>query len=46
MSMGMVADGRDPVAEKKEADRAGMTVAGLADLYLKDGPIDRPNKKA
>ncbi|HWB49133.1 MAG TPA: tyrosine-type recombinase/integrase [Stellaceae bacterium] len=41
-----VADGKDPRAEKKEAERAKMTVAELADLYLKDGPAEKPNKKA
>ncbi len=41
-----VADGHDPVAEKREADRAGMTIAELVELYLAEGPIDRPNKKA
>ena len=41
-----VADGQDPVAEKREVGRAQMTVAELVELYLAEGPIDRPNKKA
>jgi integrase len=44
--LGTVADGRDPVAEKREDLSAKMTVAELGDLYLAEGPIDRPNKKA
>src|SRR6266581_4431014 len=31
-----VADGRDPVADKRDDDRAKMTVAELADMYLND----------
>jgi len=40
-----VADGIDPLAEKSAA-RSAMTVSELADLYLSDGPAEKPNKKA
>jgi integrase len=40
-----VADGKDPVAEERENLSAKMTVAELVDLYLTEGPVDRPNKK-
>jgi integrase len=43
--LAQVADGKDPRAEKKEAQRAKMTITELADLYLKDGPAEKPNKK-
>ncbi|MFG1237189.1 tyrosine-type recombinase/integrase [Xanthobacter autotrophicus DSM 597] len=39
-----VADGVDPLAEKSAA-RSAMTVAQLADLYLAEGPAEKPNKK-
>jgi integrase len=40
----LVNDGRDPATEKAEA-RRDLTVAGLAGLYLDDGPAEKPNKK-
>jgi integrase len=40
-----VSDGRDPSSEKKEA-RQALTVGGLIDAYLKDGPATKPNKRA
>lgn len=40
-----VKDGFDPMAAKVEA-REAMTVAELADLYLAEGPAEKPNKKA
>jgi len=44
--LALVADGRDPVAEKRDAENARMTVATLADIYLEEGPAAKPNKKA
>ena len=43
--LALVADGKDPVAEKRAEAVAGITVAELADMYLKDGPAAKPNKK-
>lgn len=40
-----VAAGNDPAALRDEK-RASMKVADLADLYLTEGPADKPNKKA
>jgi integrase len=40
-----VKEGRDPAAEKSEA-REALTVGSLADLYLAEGPAEKPNKKA
>jgi integrase len=40
-----VRDGVDPQA-RKVADRNALTVAELTDLYLKEGPVLKPNKKA
>ncbi len=40
-----VADGGDPSGERAEARKA-MTVAEVADLYLSEGPAEKPNKKA
>ncbi len=40
-----LADGIDPL-EAKEERRTASTVADLVDLYLAEGPADRPNKKA
>jgi hypothetical protein len=37
--------GVDPLDVRTEA-RAALTVAELAELYLKDGPAKNPNKKA
>lgn len=39
-----VAEGRDPREEKREA-RNAITIGQLVDLYLTEGPADRPNKK-
>jgi integrase len=39
-----VAHGGDPSAERRTA-RAALSVADLADLYLRDGPAEKPNKK-
>ena len=39
-----VKDGRDPATEKAEA-RKDLTVAALADLYLDQGPAEKPDKK-
>jgi integrase len=39
-----VKNGRDPASEKAEA-RKDLTVADLADLYLDQGPAEKPNKK-
>ena len=40
-----VREGRDPAAEKAEALQ-DLTVAALADCYLAEGPVEKPNKKA
>src|SRR3954471_21206182 len=39
-----IAHGNDPLDAKAEA-RAALTVDELADLYLADGPAEKPNKK-
>jgi hypothetical protein len=39
-----VAYGRDPSAERRRA-RDALTVAELADLYLRDGPAEKVNNK-
>ncbi|SRR6266446_2022147 len=39
-----VNDGRDPATEKAEACR-DLTITNLADLYLDEGPAEKPNKK-
>ncbi len=41
----IVVDGGDPSQDKKEY-RQAQTVAELADLYLKDGFVEKPNKKS
>ena len=41
-----VREGRDPAAEKAEALLQDLTVAALADCYLAEGPVEKPNKKA
>jgi integrase len=41
-----VAAGGDPSAERHHARREALTVADLAALYLKEGPADKPNKRA
>jgi integrase len=43
--LGAVADGADPAGERAQAKQA-LTVADLAELYLSDGPAEKPNKKA
>ena len=40
-----IATGGDPLAEKATA-KSVVTVADLADLYLAEGPAEKPNKKA
>ncbi len=40
-----IAIGSDPLEAKAEAKTA-LTMKELADLYLKEGPADKPNKKA
>ena len=40
-----VEEGADPATERADVKRA-LAVAGLADLYLTDGPAEKPNKKA
>ena len=42
--LGGIADGDDP-AEQKRAARNDPTISELCDLYLKDGPIMKPDKK-
>jgi integrase len=48
--LGEVAKGNDPAAEKAleryERQVGVLTVARLIDLYLKEGPIDKPDKRA
>src|SRR5215472_9861216 len=39
-----IAHGNDPLDAKAEA-RAALTVSQLADLYLVDGSVEKPNKK-
>jgi integrase len=42
-----IKNGADPSAERRGARiREALTVAELADLYLKEGPTEKPNKKA
>jgi integrase len=40
-----IADGADP-ALRRDASKEAITVGEIADLYLKEGPADKPNKKA
>jgi integrase len=40
-----VEQGRDPSAERHRTRREAMTMAELADLYLAEGPAEKPNKK-
>lgn len=40
-----VAHGGDPSVDRHRA-REALTVSELADLYLRDGPAEKPNKKA
>lgn len=39
-----VTDGHDPAAEKAEPN-AALTVRELAEIYLREGPAEKPNKK-
>ena len=39
-----ILDGQDPSQDKRES-RHAKTVGELADLYLREGSIDKPNKK-
>ncbi|MEQ9350257.1 MAG: tyrosine-type recombinase/integrase, partial [Alphaproteobacteria bacterium] len=40
-----ISDGHDPSSDRRQA-RNAITVSQLADLYLSEGPADKPNKKA
>jgi integrase len=40
-----VARGGDPSAERHRTRREALTIAGLADTYLAEGPAEKPNKK-
>src|ERR1700726_2967550 len=42
--LGAILDGGDPSQEKAER-RHALTVGQLADLYLRDGSVEKPNKK-
>ena len=42
--LGEILDGRDPSQDKRE-NRHAKTVGELADLYLREGSVDKPNKK-
>jgi integrase len=42
--LGAILDGRDPSQDKRESRRA-KTVGELADLYLREGSVEKPNKK-
>ena len=42
--LGAILDGRDPSQEKRERHHA-LTVGQLADLYLREGAVEKPNKK-
>ena len=44
-ALGKVADGKSP-QELKAADRKALTIGDLIDLYLSDGPADKPEKRA
>lgn len=39
-----IIDGRDPSQDKRE-NRDAKTVGELADLYLREGSVEKPNKK-
>jgi len=43
-ALARVRDGEDPTADKK-ASRQALSVAGLIDAYLTDGPSTKPNKR-
>jgi integrase len=40
-----VVKGGDPSAERHRARRDALTIGQLADLYLREGPAEKPNKK-
>jgi len=42
--LGTILDGSDPSQDKRE-HRQAFTVGQLADLYLRDGSVEKPNKK-
>ncbi len=42
--LGEILDGRDPSQDKRE-NRHAKTVGELADLYLREGSVEKPNKK-
>jgi Arm DNA-binding domain len=42
--LGAIVDGRDPSQDKRE-NRNARTVGELADLYLSEGSVEKPNKK-
>ena len=42
--LGAILDGRDPSQDKRE-NRNALTVGELADLYLSEGSVEKPNKK-
>lgn len=42
--LGAILDGRDPSQDKRES-RQAKTVGELADLYLREGSVEKPNKK-
>jgi hypothetical protein len=42
--LGVILDGRDPSEDKRDR-RDTLTVGQLADLYLREGSIEKPNKK-
>jgi integrase len=48
--LGDVANGIDPVEfkveAKEQARRDSLTVSGLIDRYLEEGPVDKPDKRA
>src|SRR6478672_7641403 len=43
--LGQRAAGGDHIREIREATKQAMTVTALADLYLAEGPSEKPNKK-
>jgi integrase len=42
--LGAIIDGHDPSQDKRE-NRQAKTVGELADLYLREGSVEKPNKK-
>ena len=43
--LGTILDGSDPSQDREKENRQALTVGGLADLYLREGSIEKPNKK-